>query len=194
MRRPSALQRLVVRRNAVWFSKIQFSLPPGLHLTSCGSSIHYCQLLSCPLHLSLSVFVLFFALSLHQPLTMYVFLAFTNTFATASARLSLTIAQTLCLLCSSLAWQDTYTAMSDELGAPKYVPPVLAGSTHVVSAALAAQGALGVRPTTAPKIIYASRTHTQLSQVRAPVQHSRLFSCCRVTLSWLAVIACALVS
>ena len=77
--------------------------------------------------------------------------------------------QTLCLLCSSLAWQESYTAAAEEIGpAPPFLPGAggASGSGQAVSAALGMMGALGVRrPNSAPKIIYASRTHTQLSQV-----------------------------
>ncbi len=63
--------------------------------------------------------------------------------------------QTLCLLCSSLAWQESL-----EAGAADASVLVPAGVDGVEGL-----GASRGRPNVMPKIIYASRTHTQLSQV-----------------------------
>ncbi len=94
--------------------------------------------------------------------------------------------QTLCLLCSSLAWQQHHDG-SGPAGAPAAGPAASLGLAASASvgfgagvgggrsadqiAALAALG-IGRAGAAAPKIIYASRTHTQLSQVIQELKRS----------------------
>lgn len=91
--------------------------------------------------------------------------------------------QTLCLLCSSLAWQEQQTQLL-ESGALRpeeptgFLRPSASTSSFGSTSTSAGSASTPKGPKTISKIIYASRTHTQLSQVeRAPLA---ICVCCLV--------------
>jgi regulator of telomere elongation helicase 1 len=90
--------------------------------------------------------------------------------------------KTLSLLCASLAWQQSYKALLQAIAASKNNPAAAVDAISSLLLQATGSSSADVTDFKVPKIIYASRTHSQLVQVQRELQKTAYRSVTSVTL------------